>query len=98
NVVAARLLGEAAHPHVLDHARPQRADGPVRRKRGHRGLLFQAEGCWTFDARDRMPRSSRLTAHHPAENARTVTPALPPARAGTFLGGNRTLGLVRPAS
>src|SRR6266478_9308288 len=30
---------------------------------GHRRLLSQAEGCWTFDARDRMPQSSRLTAH-----------------------------------
>ena len=29
NVVVARLLGEAAHPHVLDHARPQRAARPV---------------------------------------------------------------------
>jgi hypothetical protein len=31
NVVVARLLAEAAHAHVLDHARPQRADGPVGR-------------------------------------------------------------------
>src|SRR5258707_10458317 len=29
----------------------------------HRGLLSRAEGCWTFDARDRMPRSSRLPVH-----------------------------------
>jgi hypothetical protein len=59
--------------HVLDHARPQRADGPVGRMGDHRGLLSQAEGCWTFDARDRMPRQSRLTVHHPAQNAQTVT-------------------------
>jgi hypothetical protein len=44
--------------------RPRRLDVCVRMG-GHRGLLSQAEGCWTFDARDRMPRSSRLTAHHP---------------------------------
>src|SRR6266446_3715498 len=29
----------------------------------HRGLLSRTEGCWTFDARDRMPRSSRLPVH-----------------------------------
>src|SRR5689334_18831508 len=29
---------------------------------GHRGFLSQAEGCWTFDARDRMPRLSRANA------------------------------------
>src|SRR5207253_6578597 len=29
----------------------------------HRGLLSRAEGCWTYDARDRMPRSSRLPVH-----------------------------------
>src|SRR6266446_5775528 len=37
---------------------------------------FRAEGCWTFNARDRMPRSSRPTAHPPttiAENAPTAT-------------------------
>ena len=41
----------------------------------HRGVLPQAEGWWTFHARDRMPRSSRLTAH-----PRRRAP--PPARAG----------------
>jgi hypothetical protein len=83
NVVVARLLAEAAHAHVLDHARPQRGDGPVGGMGGHRGILSRAEGCWTFDARDRMPRPSRLTAY-PARNTQTVTPA-PPARAGSFL-------------
>jgi hypothetical protein len=32
---AAHLLGEAAYPHVLDHARLQRAYGPVGRMGGH---------------------------------------------------------------
>src|SRR5215813_2571562 len=36
------------------------------------GALSRAEGCWTFDARDRMPRQSRATAHRPRH-------ALPPA-------------------
>ena len=83
NVVAARLLGEAAYPHVLDHARPQRTDGLVGRMGGHRGLLSQAEGCWTFDARDRTPQSSRLTAHYPAENAPTMRRA--PSRESGFV-------------
>src|ERR1700680_4303969 len=30
---------------------------------------------WTFDARDRMPRPSRATAHHLVEIAPTATPA-----------------------
>src|ERR1700730_3887480 len=55
------------------------------------GLLSRAEGCWTFDARERMPRSSRLTVHAftiAAENASTATQP-PPARAGSFLGQGR---------
>src|SRR5215469_10594697 len=79
NVVVARLLAEATHRHVLDHAGAQRADGSVDGLGGHRGLLSRAEGCWTFDARDRMPRQSRLTAYS-AENARTLTRPLPRER------------------
>src|ERR1700687_2435181 len=62
--------------------------------RDHRGLLSRAEGCWTFDARDRMPRSSRLTLHaltDAAENAPTAT-RTPPARAGSFVGAFVTSG------
>src|SRR4051794_1947061 len=47
--------------------------------------LSRAEGCWTFDARDRMPRPSRATARHLAKNAPTAT-CSPPARAGSFYG------------
>src|SRR5215471_2121099 len=39
------------------------------------GALSRAEGCWTFDARDRMPLPSRDTAHHLVENAPTETRA-----------------------
>src|SRR6267143_508521 len=39
----------------------------------HRGLLSRAEGCWTFDARDRMPRSSRLPVHAIIVVARNAT-------------------------
>jgi hypothetical protein len=45
--------------------------------------LSRAEGCWTFDARDRMPRSSRLPVHAftaAAENALTPPPPLPRER------------------
>src|SRR6266704_2957589 len=51
--------------------------------RDHRGLLSRAEGCWTFDARDRMPRSSRLPVHAitaAAENVPTATRVLPRER------------------
>src|SRR6266849_2475588 len=57
------------------------------------GLLSRAEGCWTFDARERMPRTSRLTVHAftiAAENASTATQP-PPARAGSFQGGEPTI-------
>jgi hypothetical protein len=62
-------------------ARPQRADWPVGWRGDHRELLSQAEGCWIFDARDRMPRSSRLTAHPPTTIRRKCTGrnACPPA-------------------
>src|SRR5262249_42090977 len=79
DVVLTRLLGEAAHRHVLDHAGAQRADAPVGKIGGHRGFLSRAKGCWTLDARDRMPRPSRLTAYS-AQNARTITPAFPRER------------------
>src|SRR6516162_5610040 len=84
HIVAARVLFEAAHGHVFDHARSQWADGPLGGTGGHRGFLSRAEGCWTFDARDRTPRSSRATAHHLVENALTTTRS-PPARAGSFI-------------
>src|SRR6516164_6962759 len=38
HIIAPRVLLEAAHAHVFDHARPQRADdGPRRGIGGHRG-------------------------------------------------------------
>src|SRR6516225_10626657 len=47
------------------------------------GGLSRAEGCWTFDARDQMPRPSRATAHHPVKICRPRR--VPhPARAGSF--------------
>src|SRR6266704_3590309 len=55
------------------------------------GLFSRAEGCWTFDARDQMPRSSRATALHLVENVPTETCA-PPARAGWFIGAKPSFG------
>src|SRR6266581_329684 len=57
------------------------------------GLFSRAEGCWTFDARDQMPRSSRATALHLVENVPTETCA-PPARAGSFIGATSPLARV----
>src|SRR5207302_8601980 len=85
NVVAARLFGEAAHRHVFDHARTQRADGPGRRSGGHRGGPLRAEGCWTFDARDRMPRSSPLTAQPLTATAKNAPASTPPSRESGFV-------------
>src|SRR4051794_16240883 len=59
--------------------------------RNHRGLLSRAEGCWTFDARDRMSRSSRLLVHPiiaAAENAQTKTRT--PSRESGFVLRTRT--------
>jgi len=56
HIVAARVLLEAAHGHVFNHARPQWADGPLGGIGGHQGVLSRAEGCRTFDARDQTPR------------------------------------------
>src|SRR5262245_29453295 len=47
------------------------------------GALSRAEGCWTFDARDRTPPPSRATARHLVENAPNATRA-PLPRAGSF--------------
>src|SRR5215469_5894124 len=52
--------------------------------------LSRAEGCWTFDARDRMPPPSPATAHHLSEIAPTATPA-PLPRAGSFNGATSSL-------
>jgi hypothetical protein len=43
----------------------------------------RAEGCWTLDARDRMPGPSRATEHHLARIA-PVPICDPPARAGSL--------------
>src|SRR4051794_1721530 len=48
------------------------------------GLFSRAEGCWTFDARDRTPRPSRATALHPVENKLRPRRALP-SRASGFV-------------
>src|SRR5216683_3185534 len=41
NVVVARLLGEAAHHHVFDHARTQRGYRLGEKRRGHRGVPLE---------------------------------------------------------
>src|SRR5689334_1802515 len=49
------------------------------------GLFSRAEGCWTFDARDRTPRPSRATALHPVENKLRPRRALPSRASGFVL-------------
>src|SRR5271163_1763249 len=83
NVVLTCLLVEATHRHVFDHTGAQRADGLVGSIRGHQGCLSRAEGCWTFNARDPTPRSSRPTARHLANKAPTVHAS--PSRGSGFV-------------
>src|SRR5215469_1094759 len=52
--------------------------------------LSRAEGCWTFDARDRMPPPSPATAHHLSEIAPTATPAPKRAFSGMTVARSRT--------
>src|SRR5215207_1486482 len=54
------------------------------RLEGIGGFLSRAEGCWTFDARDRVPRSSPSTAHRPAQ-LRTGGDARPSRESGFVL-------------
>src|SRR5829696_8647674 len=51
------------------------------RLEGIGGFLSRAEGCWTFDARDRVPQSSPSTAHRPAQ-LRTGGDARPSRESG----------------
>jgi hypothetical protein len=63
--------------------------------------VFRAEGCWTFNARDRMPRSSRPTAHPPttiAENAPTATRVIADPRCPLGLDGKRRHEVTRQAT
>jgi hypothetical protein len=53
DVVTARVLGEAAHVHVFDHALAQRAAGRMRRIGDHRMLLSSRR--LTLHARRPMP-------------------------------------------
>src|SRR5580704_15347775 len=58
------------------------------------GALSRAEGCCTFDARDRMPRSSRPNAHYSVENAPTLTRS-PSRESGFVLGANLAVDRCR---
>src|SRR5713101_998057 len=51
------------------------------------GSSLRAEGCWTFNAQDRMPRSSPLTAHPLTANAKNAPAPTPPSRESGFVRG-----------
>src|SRR6266851_395040 len=60
---------------------------------GERGEVIggssRAEGCWTFNARDRMPRSSPLTAHPLTASAKNAPAPTPLSRESGFVQGWR---------
>src|SRR5690348_3904243 len=58
------------------------------------GLFSRAEGCWTFDARDRMPRPSRAIAHYPVDNPPTAMRS--PSRASGFVLRRNLAAWTRP--
>src|SRR6266478_1225164 len=49
------------------------------------GGPLRAEGCWTFNARDQMPRSSPLTAHPLTATAKNAPASTPPSRESGFV-------------
>jgi hypothetical protein len=57
--------------------------GKERRPSGF--LSIELKGCWTFDARDRMPRSSPLTAHPLAATAKNHQPRRAESRESGFV-------------
>ena len=84
DVVVARLLGEAAHGHVLDHARPQRADGRWERLEviGGSSLELKVAGPSMLGIGCPDRHALRFTASPTTHRPRRI----PPARAGSFFG------------
>src|SRR6266436_1870612 len=62
------------------------------------GGPLRAEGCWTFNARDQMPRSSPLTAHPLTATAKNAPASTPPSRESGFVpcAGFRTPVVTSP--
>ena len=86
DIIAPRVLLEAAHAHVFDHARPQRADGLRRIIGGHRvspELKVAGPSMLRIGRPDRHP----LLRFTSKEIAPTPTRA-PLPRAGTFSGAS----------
>src|SRR5205823_62339 len=92
NVVVARLLAEAPHAHVLDHARAQRAVGRCTGWEVIRGSSLELKVAGPSMLGTGYPdrhaflfkRSSSLPTTHDRD-------ACPPARAGSFPGAEQKL-------
>src|SRR5215469_2432916 len=91
NVVVARLLAEATHVHVFDHARPQCANRPVGRRRAHWGSSRElkvagpsmlATGCPDRHALPLTPPKTHRPYHAllPRERVRSWVASRPPNR------------------
>jgi hypothetical protein len=91
NVIVARLLAEPANDHVLDHARPQRADGPLGGIGGHWGssLELKVAGPSMLGIGCPIVTPYRSTSQRHCQK-RADRDARSPARAGSFYAPKRT--------
>src|SRR5580704_10950908 len=97
NVVVARLIAEATHRHVLDHAGAQRADGPVGKAGGHREILERKVAGPSMLGIGRPPRHALPLTTSPKAHRRLREPT--PARAGSFHAPIRSLpGRLSPST
>ena len=85
NVVVARLLAEAAHAHVLDHARPQRADGPMGRIGGHRGSSLKPKVAGPSMLGIGCPDRHALLLTHPPPSPKMYRSRRPSSRESGFV-------------
>jgi len=83
NIIAPRLLAEAAPGDALDHARLQAADGPTRGMGGHQGSSLELKVAGLSMLGTGRPDRHVLPRITPLKNAPTVTRA--PSRATGFV-------------
>src|ERR1700726_348285 len=84
HIILTRLLSEAAHCHVLDHACTQRADGSVGKIGGHRGVPLASRRL--LDLQCSGSDAPFVTSYRsPLRPSRTGGPAPPSSRESGFV-------------